>query len=128
MNTKNRLYPKRTETRQERSAKAKQFATEGEDRAVKFLSESCYEILARNFRASRVGEIDIVALDADGVLVFVEVKTRRVEPQVYGIHEVGFEAVGYLKQRKIIAAAEMFMQKRFLVEYFRWRYDVIVIE
>jgi len=47
----------------------------GEDLACAELRRRGYAILARRFR-TRDGEIDIVARD-DGVLVFVEVKTRR---------------------------------------------------
>lgn len=46
----------------------------GEKLAAKFLQKHGYKIIDKNFH-SRVGEIDIVARDADA-LVFVEVKTR----------------------------------------------------
>lgn len=46
----------------------------GEDIAAEYLAERHYEILQRNFRYRR-REIDIVARK-NGVLVFVEVKTR----------------------------------------------------
>lgn len=46
----------------------------GEDLAASYLSEAGLRILERNWRC-RDGELDIVAVD-DGVLVFVEVKTR----------------------------------------------------
>lgn len=47
----------------------------GEEIATKYLKRQGYEILERNFRSKRWGEIDIVAIK-DDVLVFVEVKTR----------------------------------------------------
>jgi putative endonuclease len=46
----------------------------GEKIASSLLRKEGYEILARNFQ-SRLGEIDIVAIDND-TLVFVEVKAR----------------------------------------------------
>ena len=46
----------------------------GEDVAVLFLKNLRYRILSRNFILGRLGEIDIIARDRDGVLVFVEVK------------------------------------------------------
>lgn len=128
MNGKNRLYRSQVETRQNRSAKAKQIATDGEKIAARFLEEKSFQILERNFRASRIGEIDIVALDPEGILVFVEVKTRSVEKQIYGIQECGFEAVGYIKQRKILASSEMYMQKFCALNFVRWRYDVLVVQ
>lgn len=47
----------------------------GEDLAAKFLQDAGIEVLERNWRC-RLGEIDIVALDGD-CLVVCEVKTRR---------------------------------------------------
>lgn len=47
----------------------------GEDLACRHLSAAGFTLLERNWRCAR-GEIDAVALDADGTLVFVEVKTR----------------------------------------------------
>ncbi|GMU95196.1 MULTISPECIES: YraN family protein [Ignavibacterium] len=52
------------------------FGSEGEDIAVKYLSEKGFEIIERNYFAGH-GEIDIIAKDPrDNYLVFVEVKTR----------------------------------------------------
>ncbi|OON76405.1 YraN family protein [Streptomyces tsukubensis] len=48
----------------------------GEDIAARRLTGAGMEILARNWRCGRAGEIDIVARDGD-VLVICEVKTRR---------------------------------------------------
>src|SRR5262249_40420416 len=94
--------------------------------AAEFLKENSYEILLRNFRGGRAGEIDIVALSPDRTIVFVEVKTRSVDGQEYGIPELGFEAVSKRKQRRIHAAAETYLLQ--LNQAFcRWRYDVIVV-
>ena len=46
-----------------------------EDAAARFLERQGYKIAQRNF-TTRLGEIDIVALD-DGMVVFVEVKTAQ---------------------------------------------------
>lgn len=51
----------------------------GEDVAVRTLTAAGMRILARNWRAGRAGEIDVVARDGD-VLVLCEVKTRRPGP------------------------------------------------
>lgn len=47
----------------------------GEQLAVGHLSSSGLRIITRNWRC-RYGEIDVIAEDADGTVVFVEVKTR----------------------------------------------------
>ena len=46
----------------------------GEQRAALFLRENGYRILSANFRCEG-GEIDVIA-EKDGIICFVEVKTR----------------------------------------------------
>ncbi len=48
----------------------------GEECAVHFLGDKGYTVCEQNFRV-RSGELDIIAQDPQGVLVFVEVKTSR---------------------------------------------------
>ncbi len=70
----------------------------GEAAVVEYLRRHGYAVLQQKYRA-RTGEIDIIA-KKDGVLVFVEVKTRRSTR--YGLPA---EAVTYRKQQKIIQTA-----------------------
>jgi putative endonuclease len=46
----------------------------GEERAILFLKNRGFEIIARNFYADRFGEIDIIATK-DNILHFIEVKS-----------------------------------------------------
>jgi putative endonuclease len=75
---------------------------QGESLACQYLSRHGYRIVARNYRTKQ-GEIDIVA-EAQGTLVFVEVKTRRG-------HQCGhpFEAVTPAKWRQISKAALQYL-------------------
>ena len=50
----------------------------GEKRCEKFLKRKGLKTLTRNF-SCKSGEIDLVMVDRDGTLVFVEVKTRADE-------------------------------------------------
>jgi len=61
----------------------------GEEFAVKFLKKNGYKILDRNFKASRFGEIDIVAItrtNADWTRTYADKKQARthVDPAVAG--------------------------------------------
>ena len=53
----------------------REIGNRGEDIAVEFLQKKEYKILHRNYQ-KRQGELDIVAKDKNGTLVFVEVKAK----------------------------------------------------
>ena len=76
----------------------------GEERAALFLRLHGYRIVERNFRC-RQGEIDIIARKGE-VVVFVEVKQRKNAD--FGEAR---EFVTYSKQRRVIAAAELWLLK-----------------
>ena len=75
-----------------------------EQKVSEYLIKKGMTILERNFYC-REGEIDIVARDGE-YIVFVEVKARK--NMLFGSP---CEAVTYKKQRKIIMAAQMYLQK-----------------
>jgi putative endonuclease len=77
----------------------------GEDLAARRLTEAGMEILQRNWRAGRTGEIDIVAQDGDA-LVVCEVKTRRA-----GAFEHPMAAVTPVKARRLRGLAERWLQE-----------------
>ncbi len=128
MNEDYGLYPSQVAQRKLKSLNAKRIATEGEEKAVAYLiQEKNYRIVCRNYRAGRTGEIDIIALEPEGTLVFVEVKSRtKREATQFGIQELGFDAVCRRKQEKILAASRIYLAG-LLSTGIRWRYDVIVI-
>jgi putative endonuclease len=74
----------------------------GEEEAARFLRRRGMRILERNFRCP-VGEIDIIARHGK-ILAFVEVKTRRGTG--FGLPQ---EAVGQVKQRQILRAAQWYL-------------------
>lgn len=77
----------------------------GEKIAKDFLVNKGFKILETNY-ATKLGEIDIIAKDKNGVLVFIEVKTRITEK--FGLPR---EAVTVAKQRKIRLVAQEYLQK-----------------
>ena len=90
----------------------------GESVAAQYLMEHGYEILAHNQRVSHA-EIDLIAR-IDGMLVFVEVKTRSTD--AYGM---AAEAIDERKLALIADAAMQYMQQE--GEEIPWRIDVIAV-
>ena len=99
--------------------RTKDLGVSGEDFAARHLESGGYRIIARNFRI-RTAEIDLIA-ERDGVIVFIEVKTRRTTR--FGRPA---EAVNARKQQKIIAAAGVFMQREEFAQC-ACRFDVIEV-
>lgn len=91
----------------------------GEDAAAAYLERVGMQIVDRNWRNGR-GELDIVALDGD-TLVVCEVKTRTTSGQ--GTPE---EAVSPAKRRRLIRLAQAYVAAAGL-EPAAVRFDVIAI-
>ncbi len=91
---------------------------EGELLALNFLKKKKYTILECNWRHQKA-EIDIIA-EFDNYLVEIEVKTRSSEA-----FESPKEAVTVSKQKRIIKAADAFIQERNLD--LECRFDIISI-
>jgi putative endonuclease len=93
--------------------------TWGEQYVEKYLIEQGYEILCRNWR-TRYGEIDLIALH-EGVLVFIEVKSRRSSR--CGEAE---ESVDERKQAKLRKLAEEYLYSTDQPEA-NCRFDVVAL-
>lgn len=92
----------------------------GENLASEYLEKLGYKIIERNWRFSRVGEIDIIALDKD-TLVFVEVKSRK--SLAFG-HP--FEAIDEKKYNQVHSLARAYMAECEL-KYKKCRIDGISV-
>jgi putative endonuclease len=92
----------------------------GEEAAALFLEKNGYALLDRNVRYAH-GEIDIVAFKG-GVIVFVEVKTRRS-------HNFAFpeESVTLHKQAHLRSAVEEYLQAHPSAGE-NWQVDVLSVE
>ena len=93
----------------------------GEDLAADRFTGAGGQVLARNWRC-REGELDLVVREADGTVVFCEVKTRS---------GAGFgepvEAVGHVRARRLRAAARRWLQEHPCPGRRELRFDVIGI-
>lgn len=92
----------------------------GEELAAKYLKKLGYRIIERNYRYSKLAEIDIIAQDRDE-LVFVEVKYRSTTS--FGLPS---EAVGYRKLQKIYQALLNYISNT-NIKFKSYRIDVISI-
>ena len=92
----------------------------GEDLAVSYLRNKGFEIVERNYRHGR-GEIDIIGIWQNELLVFFEVKLRKRDD--YGEPE---EFVSKAQERSIIDAAEEYI---FGINWMKdIRFDIISIK
>ena len=74
-----------------------------EEYASSYLENNGYQILERNYRFRRFGEMDIIAIK-NGVLCFVEVKSRQNDS--FGTPA---ESVTYKKKKKIAFLADQYI-------------------
>ena len=97
----------------------------GEELAARFLVKSGYELIYRNYRKPW-GEIDIIAKDRDGKLIFVEVKTI-VNNQLEGLTPE--DNLTKSKLGRLYRACEMFSAKHpdLVSEKMGWQLDLITL-
>ena len=92
----------------------------GEKRSEKFLKRKGLKTLTRNF-SCKTGEIDLVMVDQDGTLVFVEVKTRANED-----FSPSESVVTKTKQNRMFRTARYFLATN-NIENRPFRFDVVTI-
>lgn len=91
----------------------------GEDLATDFLRQKGYRIVERNYYC-HWGEIDLIA-EHDGILVFIEVKTRTGDSKGKPYEAVDFRKIKHLKRPVEYYLLEKKASKR------KCRFDVIAI-
>jgi putative endonuclease len=95
-----------------------------ETRALAHLEARGLDLISRNFRC-RIGEIDLVMRDA-GCLVFVEVRYRKAGQ--LGRLASAAESVDRRKQKKLLAAASVFIARHRQFRNFTVRFDVVALD
>jgi putative endonuclease len=95
----------------------------GEAQALRHLQRAGLRLIQANYRTPGRGggEIDLVMRDADGTLVFVEVRTRGVAS-----HGGAAASVGTAKRRRIVLAARHYLMR--LAQAPACRFDVVAID
>ena len=92
-----------------------------EEMAAAHLTQAGLSILEKNYRC-RIGEIDLIATDPEGTIVFAEVKYRK--NAAYGMP---YEAVGYKKRKTICRVADHYRLMHGGLNGHSFRFDVISI-
>ena len=96
-----------------------QFGQKGEAAAARYYLDRGCRLLAHGYR-TRMGELDLVLLEGETVVI-AEVKTRSGTR-----HGPAAQAVGPAKQRRVILAAQRFLQQSGLSDH-PVRFDVVEV-
>jgi putative endonuclease len=92
----------------------------GEKRCEKFLRRKGFKTLTRNF-SCKTGEIDLIMVDSDGSIVFIEVRTKTNEE----FSDVE-SSITLAKKTRLKRAAKYFLASR-EIKNRPFRFDVIAI-
>lgn len=99
----------------------------GERLVVKQLKKNHYKVLSRNLHVSH-NELDIVALHKKTkMIVFVEVKTRSVDDDLYSPFGTPASAVTKQKQSRTVQAARGFLKDNPKFNKYQPRFDVVEV-
>ena len=113
-------------TRQSGAGSRKAVGEAAEALALAHLRRHGLVLVARNYRVAggphaRGGEVDLIAREPDGTLVFVEVRARRDAR-----HGGAAASVGASKQRRLVFAARHYLLR--LPQVPPCRFDVVAID
>jgi putative endonuclease len=92
----------------------------GEKHCLRFLKRKGLKKLTRNF-SCKTGEIDLIMVDTDSAIVFVEVKTRADE--TFGPAE---SSITHPKKARLLRTAQYFLATN-NIENRPFRFDVVTI-
>jgi len=95
----------------------------GEKIARKYLEEKGYKILDKNFRYSKLGELDIIA-EKNNNIFFIEVKARMKTGLTDYFPE---DNITFAKQKKLIKLSQIYLSKHRLFDS-SWQIDILAIE
>ena len=94
-----------------------------EQQACEYLQAQGLRLVAQNWQQPKIGELDLIMMEAEpawSTLVFIEVRQRK--RSVYGDAAL---SVTTSKQRKVIKAAQCFLQQHPEYAHYDCRFDVI---
>lgn len=95
----------------------------GEKIAEKYLRDRGYKILDKNFRYSKLGELDIIG-QKDNNIYFFEVKARKKKHLSNFLPE---DSITYDKQKKLIKLSQIYLSNKKLLDI-PWQIDILAVE
>ena len=113
----------------EEKQKSLDIGNKGEKVAANFLLAQGYEIISANFandKGYRLGEIDLIVKNKKGVIIFVEVKTRKNYRSSSNKGIFPENAITPEKIKKIEKAANVFLKLNNLLNV-EWRIDAVSV-
>jgi putative endonuclease len=105
------------------SNSTKMAGDKGEELAASFLIDNGFELLERNFRYSRYGEIDLI-MRKNSLIVFVEVRYKKEKQSINAVHSITKSKLHRLKK----TAQSYLTTHDKLAEDEYYRFDLITVE
>ena len=109
---------------EKRSGYKKELGNEGEGIAASFFCSNGFEIITRNYRFGKIGEIDII-VKKGSLIVFAEVKSRNS-----GAFGGAYYSITEKKKHTLKKVARQFLHANpaFLSKDFTYRFDMIAVD
>ena len=119
-------FKRKTVSESTKAVSTKAKGDDAETRALRHLQAHGLTLVQRNYRVARGphargGEVDLIVRDADGTLVFVEVRSRETSD-----HGAAAETVTLRKRQRIVWAARHYLMR--LPSEPPCRFDVVALE
>jgi putative endonuclease len=101
-----------------------EFGRRGEELAFSFLLDKGFDILQKNYRYKKMGEIDLIARK-DNLIIFVEVKSRKTDRYGGALYSINNRKKNTLKK---IATQFLIENPLFYTKDLTCRFDLISID
>jgi Holliday junction resolvase-like predicted endonuclease len=100
----------------------------GEDFTADYFERTGHAIMERNWRPGRFSELDlIVRRKSDDLIIFVEVKTRRLLADPSEAGNVGFDSLNWRKRHKVLISARRYLHLEGYGEDVGYQCDAVLV-
>jgi Holliday junction resolvase-like predicted endonuclease len=117
-----------TEESKKRDWRKKLVGRLGEDFVANYFERTGHIIMERNWRPGRFSELDlIVRRQSDELIIFVEVKTRRLPTDPLEAGNTGFDSLNWRKRSKILISARRYLHLEGYGEDVGYQCDAVLV-